>query len=222
MLVIENENFSAAVFMPPAAPEFSVWTVLPKDDGEKLFSLLPNPKPALICISADWNCDLSPWPAAKVFRGGEDFSGKAADFLQNLGENIIPLVENSVNIPNCKRIIAGYSLAGLFAVYSFYKSTLFTSGASVSGSLWYNGFLDFMTTESLLKTPERFYFSVGDREKNTHNARMAAVESCTEKAAELFRLRGIKTLFELTSGGHFDAPEARLAKGIAFATEKTV
>lgn len=51
---------------------------------------------------------------------------------------------------------------------------------------------------------------------------MAAVESCTEKAAELFRLRGIKTLFELNSGGHFDAPEARLAKGIAFATEKTV
>ena len=86
MLLIETEKFSAAVFMPKTPPEYSVWTVLPQGGGEALFALLPESKPALICISADWNRDLSPWFAPKVFRGGEDFSGGADAFLQNLAK----------------------------------------------------------------------------------------------------------------------------------------
>ena len=82
MLLIETEKFSAAAFMPQTPPEYSVWTVLPQGDGEALFALLPEPKPALICVSADWNRDLSPWFASKVFRSGEDFSGGADAFLQ--------------------------------------------------------------------------------------------------------------------------------------------
>ena len=217
---IEAPEFSAAAFMPQTPPEYSVWTVLPQGGGEALFALLPEPKPALICISADWNRDLSPWFAPKVFRGGEDFSGGANDFLQNLGESIIPFVENGLNITNCKRIIAGYSLAGLFAAYAFYKSGLFCSGASVSGSLWFDGFIEFAERENFRRMPKRFYFSVGDREKCTKNPRMAAVEGCTKAAAELFRSRGVPTLFELNPGGHFSEPEARLAKGIAFAMGK--
>ena len=217
MLLIETEKFSAAAFVPQTPPEYSVWTVLPQGDGERLFDLLPSPKPALICISADWNRDLSPWRAPKVFRGGEDFSGGADAFLQNLVENVIPFVENRLNITNCKRIIAGYSLAGLFAAYTFYKSGAFCSGASVSGSLWFDGFMEFAASEGFCRLPERFYFSVGDREKCTKNPRMAAVEDCTKAAAELFRSRGAVTRFELNSGGHFSESEARLAKGIAFA-----
>ena len=217
---IEMPELSAAAFMPQTAPEYSVWTVLPQGDGDALFALLPEPKPALICISADWNRDLSPWFAPKVFRGGEDFSGGADAFLQNLGENIIPFVEIRLNITNCKRIVAGYSLAGLFAAYAFYKSELFCSGASVSGSLWFDDFLAFAKREKFCRTPERFYFSVGDREKCTKNPRMAAVEDCTKAVEELFRSRGAATAFELNHGGHFSEPEARLAKGIAFAMGK--
>lgn len=220
MLLIETEKFSAAAFMPQTLPEYSVWTVLPQGDGEALFALLPEPKPALICISADWNRDLSPWFAPKVFRGGEDFSGGADAFLQNISESVIPFVENKLYITNCKRIIAGYSLAGLFAVYAFYKSSLFCSGASVSGSLWFDDFLAFAKREKFCRAPERFYFSVGDREKNTKNPRMAAVEDCTKLTVELFRSRGVPTLFELNPGGHFSEPNARLAKGIAFAMGK--
>lgn len=216
MQKIEECGFSAAVFLPEKPPEFSVWTVLPGGDGEHLFELLPAPKPALICVAADWNRDLSPWATKKVFRGGEDFSGGANDFLKNLVENIIPFVENKFDITNCKRIIAGYSLAGLFSAYAFYKTAAFSSGASVSGSLWYDGFIDFAKSADFFRTPERFYFSVGDREKNTKNSRMAAVEDCTRAAAELFRSRGTNVEFELNPGGHFENPEERLAKGVAF------
>ena len=86
MLLIETEKFSAAVFMPKTPPEYSVWTVLPQGDGEALFALLPEPKPALICISADWNRDLSPWTAPAVF-GDEDFGDGAEALL----EEILPL-----------------------------------------------------------------------------------------------------------------------------------
>ncbi len=216
MQKIEEHGFSATVFLPENPPELSVWTVLPGEDGERLFELLSAPKPALICVAADWNRDLSPWAAKKVFRGGEDFYGGANDFLKNLVENIIPFVENKFNITNCKRIIAGYSLAGLFSAYAFYKTAAFFSGASVSGSLWYDGFIDFAKSADFCRTPKRFYFSVGDRESKTKNSRMATVEDCTRAAAELFRSRGANVKFELNPGGHFENPEKRLAAGIAF------
>ena len=49
----------------------------------------------------DWNRELSPWPAKAVF-GDEDFSGGADDFIEKLVENIIPKVENRLNITKCK------------------------------------------------------------------------------------------------------------------------
>ena len=38
----------------------------------------------------DWNGDLSPWPAPKVFRGEEDFSGGADRFADFLEQEVFP------------------------------------------------------------------------------------------------------------------------------------
>ena len=81
---------------------------------------------------ADWNRDLSPWPAPKAFKSGGDFGGGADALIEKIGR-IVPLCEE-VTGPQELRAFAGYSLGGLFALYCIYKTELFCSAASVSGS----------------------------------------------------------------------------------------
>lgn len=183
------------------------------DEGKKVFDLLSEPKPILCCVSADWNRDLSPWKADAVF-GTEDFSGGADGFLAELTQSLIPTVEKEINITGCKRFLVGYSLAGLFSVYAFYKTDVFSAGASLSGSLWFDGFTDFMKGNPLCRKPETFFFSLGEREKKARNPRMQKVETATNEAAEIFRCLGIPAKFALLPGGHFDNVEKRIAGGI--------
>ena len=103
-----------------------------------LQALLPAPWPTLVALHGlDWNAALSPWPAEKVFRAGEDFAGGAPAFLLELTEAIIPAVEKAC--PG-RRLLVGYSLGGLFAVYAALNTAAFQGVASVSGSMWFDGF----------------------------------------------------------------------------------
>ena len=162
----------------------------------------------------DWNDDLSPWPAPKAFRDGNDFAGGADAYLKELTEKIVPAVEAKLGFTPHSRAIAGYSLAGLFALYALYRTDIFSRAASMSGSLWYDGFLDFMEQSSPMRLPEEVYFSLGDRESRIKNRRLASVEECTVKAYHLMQSLGTNTLFEWNTGNHYvNAPE-RIAKGL--------
>ena len=60
----------------------------------------------------------------------------------------------------------------------------------------------------------QIYLSLGDREKNVRNQRMAAVEDCTRRAAELLRKWDIPVMFEMNPGGHFQDIPGRIARGV--------
>jgi len=161
----------------------------------------------------DWNRDLSPWTAARVFRNGDDFAGGAADYLRELTEAVTEAEKTLGSAPEF-RGIAGYSLAGLFAVWALYHTDLFDRAASMSGSLWFDGFAEFMAEHRPVKVPDRLYLSVGEREKRTKNSRMAQVEACTLRTAEVFRGYGTDVRFEQNPGGHFDDVPARIERGL--------
>ena len=158
----------------------------------------------------DWERDLSPWPAPRAFKSGSDFGGKADALIEKL-ERLVPACEE-ITGPQELRAIAGYSLGGLFALYCVYKTDLFARAASVSGSLWFDGFTDFMAANA--PHAQRVYLSLGDREKHARSPRLGAVEERTRLAAELLRAAGVEVVFELNSGGHFNGPGERLAKGV--------
>ncbi|MCG2730334.1 MAG: alpha/beta hydrolase [Acetobacterium sp.] len=184
-------------------------------DMEQLVKKLDGVAAVLVAIDqVDWNRDLSPWPTKRAFRGGEDFGGGADAYLKELTDTIIPAVEAELRFtPSC-RMLAGYSLAGLFALYAFYRTDLFTRVGSISGSLWYDGFWEFMLANRPLVIPERVYFSLGDREKITRNQRLGVVEERTIQAEQLLHRLGAETIFELNPGNHFDDVPGRLAKGL--------
>ena len=192
-----------------------VYAVMDQDEAQAVWSMLKEPKPALAAVSGvDWNRELSPWPALKVFRDGEDFGGDGPAFLNMLTGQIVPSVEAQLGFSPFSRAVAGYSLAGLFALWSVFQTDMFDSAASVSGSMWFDGFIDYLESSTPPSGLRRIYLSLGDREKNARNQRMAAVEDCTRRAAELLREWDIPVFFEMNPGGHFQNIPGRIARGI--------
>ena len=200
---------------PAVNSQNMVYAVMDQAEAQAVWSMLKEPKPALAAISGvDWNRELSPWPAPKVFRGNEDFGGEGSSFLDILTGQIVPLVEAQLGFVPVSRAIAGYSLAGLFALWSIFQTDVFDRAASVSGSLWFDGFMDCMRSSAPPNSLRQIYLSLGDKEKNARNQRMAAVEDCTRRAAELLREWNIPVMFEMNLGGHFQNIPDRIARGI--------
>jgi predicted alpha/beta superfamily hydrolase len=213
---------SITVLATDFCPDYPlVYTHLSMDTAEVVASLLSDIKFVLAAIDrVDWNAELSPWPARRAFRGEPDFTGAANTYLSELIRQIIPAVEALTGYaPDCRAIV-GYSMAGLFAVYSQYHTDQFRRIASVSGSLWYDDFLNYMKEHSPMRLPERFYLSLGSREGQVKNQRLAGVEHCTAEAERLMQALGSKTIFELNPGNHFTEVPERIARGIRWLLEQ--
>jgi len=163
----------------------------------------------------DWNDSMSPWPAEPVF-GGEPFGGRADEYLSELCGTIIPGIRSIVGEPS-EVIIAGYSMAGLFALYSAFRTDAFSAVVSASGSLWYPGIVDFMDSHNISRSVGRVYLSLGDAEGRTRNRTMARVGESTEEALGIMTARGIEAVLEINPGNHFREPARRMAKGISWA-----
>lgn len=162
----------------------------------------------------DWNDDLTPWPATGVFRKAKPFGGKADLFLERLTNVIIPETEKSQGIANPQRTLLGVSLSGLFALWAGYRTDSFSHLISISGSLWYDGFTEWMLSQKLSANIASVCMLLGDREKNSKEKRMATVEERTRAAADILQQQchGDVT-FELVEGTHFSPilPRIRLA-----------
>lgn len=162
----------------------------------------------------DWNRELSPWACDGTVRDTEPFGGQAAGFLDELLGQIIPEVESSLTRPPTWRGIAGYSLAGLFALWSLWKTDVFGRAASASGSLWFPGFIDYARERTMIAAPDAVYLSLGKKETKTPNRMMRHVLDDTRAMEKLLVERGIPTTLELNPGNHFAQTDLRMARGI--------
>ncbi len=200
--------------LPESAPETIIYLHGGEEESPAIAAVAAAGAAIAVIADVDWDAELSPWPAPRAFARGEDFSGRAGEYLGTLTEEIIPAVEAELPAPPRHRAIAGYSLAGLFAVYAGWSCAAFDRIASMSGSLWYDGFLDWLRTQPPVRLPERCYLSLGDREGAARNPRLAAVEPCTRALLELLRERGVEATFEMHPGGHFRDVPMRVERGL--------
>ncbi len=170
----------------------------------------------------NWNDDFTPW-AALAFRTGEDApQGRADAYLACLTKEIKPYMDTHYRTKPEPQHTAlfGYSLGGLTAVYALYKTDVFGTAASLSGSLWYDGFCEWMEGEKLLRTDLWVYLSLGKKEERSKNPRMAKVAECTQQAKEILAVQLKNQVhFEWNEGGHFHDIEGRFAKAILWWTE---
>lgn len=161
----------------------------------------------------NWNHDLSPWPTPTIGNNKYGFGG-AEGYIKKLTNEIIPEIRAKLGFEPEFTAIAGYSLAGLFALYAAYRTDIFSRIASVSGSLWFPGFTEFAEANNFAKTPDLIYLSLGEAEAKTRDKDLAPVRKNTEKLDEIYKTQNIPTIFELNPGNHFTETVLRTAKGI--------
>ena len=165
----------------------------------------------VVIEDVNWNDDLTPWPAAGVFKKAKPFGGKAAAFLEKLTNEIIPETEKSFGVEDAERTLLGVSLSGLFAVWSAFNTDAFTNIISISGSLWYDGFVEWMEEQTPSPQLKKVCMLLGEKEKNSKEKRMATVEERTLAAANILKAKSQAAVsFELVEGTHFSPIMPRL------------
>ena len=169
----------------------------------------------LVAISGlNWEHDMAPWDIPPISSKDTPCTGGADAYLELMLNEILPQAEKTVLGTPLWRGIAGYSLAGLFALYSIYRTDVFSRAASVSGSLWFPDFPAFVCSHTPKQTPDCIYFSLGDKEHKTRNPFLQTVRQNTEEMEDFYKQQGIATTFQLNPGNHFQDAALRTASGI--------
>ena len=161
----------------------------------------------------DWNTELTAWNAPQTF-GDAHFGNKAGETLRYITENLIPEL-NRISPDTTKYILGGYSLAGLFSLWSAYQTDIFSGITAASPSVWIEGWIPFAESHEI-KT-DAVYLSLGNREHKTRNQQMQIVRENIIRQSEL--LKDKKYVLEWNEGNHFQNPDLRTAKGFVWTME---
>ena len=192
-------------------------------DGNEVYEILQQIEPIPLVLAVisyvDWDDEMTPWECPPLFKGDSACNGGADAYISKLEDKIVPAIRAELNGQPSLVAIAGYSLGGLFAIYSLYKTDIFSRAVSASGSMWFPGFLDFVRKNEMLVKPDRVYFSLGDKEAKTRNQMLRTVEDNTKEICELIKNSGVDSIFEMNEGNHFKEADLRLAKGIKWICE---
>ena len=122
----------------------------------------------------DWNRALTPWEMP-LLRGKGRFGSGASDTLDWMCRLLLPYCTERLGMVqgNARCLLGGYSLAGLFALWSGYQTDKFCGVAGVSPSVWYEGWLEFAAQSSL--HAESVYLSLGTKEENAKHPVLAQI-----------------------------------------------
>lgn len=169
-----------------------------------------------VITGMDWESVFSPWRAKGVPNGSPDFKGESPEFLKLLQQKVIPEIEAAAGISeDAERSLVGVSMSGLFALWQWMVCDTFANIASLSGSFWYEGFLDWMKNRPIPKKSGRGYFLLGNQESKSNVKAFNSVGVNTEEIVALLRNAGIDVEFQSVPGNHYSDPLPRLDKAFA-------
>ena len=161
-----------------------------------------------------WDEELSPWAHEPVVSESDHFTGEANQYIHCLTKEIVPFAEEKIK--PAYRIIAGYSMGGLFALYVPYITDIFSAVVSASASVWYSEFVAYVKSHDFLKKPDAIYLSLGDLESRTKNPFLRCTEQNMKELCDIYQRNAVDSIFELNPGNHFKETDYRLAKGITW------
>ncbi len=175
--------------------------------GAKVYNLLS-------IGNLNWDHDMTPWYCPPLSPDDTPSTGGADEYLRVLLTEILPEAKELIKGQPSHTSIAGYSLAGLFAIYAMYKCEAFDRLASMSGSLWFPDFREYCLKNEIKRVPDKLYLSLGDREARTRHELLKTVQDNTEALVDHFKKLAINVMWEMNPGNHFKNPALRSAKGI--------
>ena len=174
----------------------------------------------LVTISGlAWEQALSPWRSEPVVSKDDKFTGNAPDHLRWMLEELIPNAQRELRKVDenlGEAYISGYSMAGLFSLWSLYQTDFFAGAVCASGSVWFPDFDEFALTHELAREPRAIYLSLGDQETKTKNRTLRRSDEVLRKLHAHYTELGIRCTYETNPGGHFKDIDLRVAKGITW------
>ena len=168
----------------------------------------------------DWNSELTPWEMP-LLRGKGNFGNESLKTLEFIKENLIPNLSKFINIEknDVKYILGGYSLAGLFSLWSGYQTDIFAGIVGASPSVWYNDWINFVKNNEPLTSS--IYLSLGDLEERTKHQVLAKIgDNIREYIEILENSENVKNcILEWNEGNHFKDSDIRVGKGFVWIIE---
>ena len=165
----------------------------------------------------DWEVELTPWhdPAISKRQAVGEHAGETFRYIT---DELIPSLHQEYG--ELPIVLGGYSLGGLFSLWSGSVSDCFTAIAAVSPSVWIAGWQDY-ARQHPVKT-HYVYLSLGDREEHTRNKAIAQVGNNIRWEHEHLKqtLGPDNTVLEWNTGNHFVDGARRTSKGFAWCINK--
>lgn len=110
------------------------------------------------------NSEYTPWQARALKETNPDYGGQGADYLYFVVNDLKSYIDATYRTLRSTEHtgIAGASFGGLISMYAAYLyPEVFGRIAVISGSFWYEGFIEFMQTAKLEVNGHRLYMDVG-------------------------------------------------------------
>lgn len=161
----------------------------------------------------DWNLDLTPWHDDAIDRKAE-VGAKTGETLGYVTESLLPALE--ADYGKLPVILGGYSLGGLFALWSAMQTDRFAAIAAASPSLWIKDWLDYAKGNPV--QTGKVYLSLGDQEEHVKNRAIARVGDCVRGEYELLKAQLGRENCTLVwnPGNHFQDGDKRLAAAFSW------
>ena len=163
----------------------------------------------------DWNDALTPWSATGLYRGEPDFGGHAAQTLDELVGEAMPAVERAQGLDPVARALCGYSLGGLFSLYAFIHASAFDACGCLSGSVWYEGWVEHLREVDVDLHGKFAFLSVGTKEKRAARPLLRTVQDRMEECVDVLNERGCEVHYRTSPGNHMQNVPERFATGMA-------
>ena len=161
----------------------------------------------------DWNLDLTPWHDDAIDRKAE-VGTKTGETLGYVTESLLPALE--ADYGKLPVILGGYSLGGLFALWSSMQTDRFSAVAAASPSLWIKDWLDYAKGHPV--KAGKVYLSLGDQEEHVKNRSIARVGDSVRGEYELLQAQLGRENCTLVwnPGNHFQDGDKRLAAAFSW------
>ena len=164
----------------------------------------------------DWELDLTPWHDDAINRNPE-VGTQTGQTLRYVTESLLPALETGYG--KLPVILGGYSLGGLFALWSSMQTDRFAAIAAASPSLWIKGWLDYACVHPV--NAGKVYLSLGDQEEHVKNKSIARVGDCVRGEYELLKVQlgSENCTLVWNRGGHFQDGDKRQAAAFSWCIE---
>ncbi|MBQ4390263.1 MAG: hypothetical protein II824_09935 [Bacteroidales bacterium] len=161
----------------------------------------------------DWDLDLTPWHDDAIDRKAE-VGTKTGETLGYVTESLLPALE--ADYGKLPVILGGYSLGGLFALWSSMQTDRFSAVAAASPSLWIKDWLAYAKDRPV--KAGKVYLSLGDQEEHVKNRSIARVGDSVRGEYELLQAQLGRENCTLVwnPGGHFQDGDKRLASAFSW------